>query len=253
MYTDEQFEELEQEERELTDEAIAIMLLLLADTKGNIEKELRNFYQKYGKDGVVTYAEARKWISEQDHRRRLTALQLYLSGEFLSALSYIETHFKSFLINVIGKETTFFGVKIDVDSVLSRAWGIDDLHWLERLEADVNLWIATISKDIKQALHKGATLQEVLNRLDERFESIDYVMKKLGLTESTAVGSLSRQEIFKELGITKYQFYTKPDERRCETCGALHGLIFPISAFEVGVTASPIHPHCRCWEVPIWE
>lgn len=253
MYTDEQFEKLEQEERELTDEAIALMLLLLANTKGNIEKELRNFYQKYGKDGVVTYAEARKWISEQDHRRRLTALQLYLSGEFLSTLSDIETHFKSFLINVIGKETTFFGVKIDVDGVLSRKWGLDDLYWLERLEADVDLWTATISKDIKQALHKGATLQEVLNRLDDRFESIDYVMKKLGLTESTAVGSLSRQEIFKELGIAQYQFYTKPDERRCETCGALHGLIFPISAFEVGVTASPIHPHCRCWEVPIWE
>ena len=253
MYTDEQFENLEQEERELTDEAIAIMVLIMANIKGNIEKELRDFYQQYGKDGVVTYAEARKWISQQDHRRRLTALTLYLSGEFISALADIETHFRSFLINVIGKESTFFGIEVNVDDILSRKWGLDDLSWLDRLEADVDLWKATIAKDIKQALHKGATLQEVLDQLDDRFKSIEYVLKKLGLTESTAVGSLSRQEIFKELGIEKYQFFTKPDERRCETCGAMHGLVFPISAFEVGVTASPMHPHCRCWEVPVWD
>ena len=79
------------------------------------------------------------------------------------------------------------------------------------------------------------------------------ILNKLALTESTAVGSIARREIFKELGIKKYQFFTKPDERRCETCGAMHGLIFPISAYEIGVTASPLHPHCRCWEVPITD
>jgi SPP1 gp7 family putative phage head morphogenesis protein len=130
---------------------------------------------------------------------------------------------------------------------------VDDLYWLERLEADVNLWKVTIAKDIKQALHKGAHLDDVLKQLEKRFGSIDKVLKKLGISESTAVGSLSRQAIFEELGVTKYQFFTKPDERRCEECGALHGTIFPISAFEVGVTASPIHPRCRCWEVPILE
>ena len=72
MYTDEQFEQLEQEELEITEEEIALMLLLLSATKSTVEKELRDFYSKYGKDGVVTYQEARKWISSADHRRRLT-------------------------------------------------------------------------------------------------------------------------------------------------------------------------------------
>ena len=86
MYSEEQFTKLEQEERELTDEAIVIMLLILMQVKGDLEAELRNFYSKYGKDGVETYSEARKWISQQDHTRRLTALTLYLSGAFLAAL-----------------------------------------------------------------------------------------------------------------------------------------------------------------------
>lgn len=251
MFTEEEFERLEQEERELTDEAIAIMVLILANIKGDLERELRDFYSKYGKDGVVTYAEARKWVSEQDHRRRLTALTLFVSGAFVTALADIEVHFRKFLTEVVGKESTFFGVKIDVEKLLTRKWGVDDLYWLERLEADVNLWKANIAKDLKQAMLKGSTLDELLTKVDKRFSNINYVLETLGLSESTAVGSLSRHEIFKELGISKYQFFTKPDERRCETCGAMHGLIFPISAYEVGVTASPLHPRCRCWEVPI--
>lgn len=249
MYSEQQYIDLEQEEYEITDEALIAMLLLLASLKGDLEKELRNFYQKYGKDGVVTYAEARKWVSEQDHQRRLTVLLLIINGGFGSVLSGLETHFRKFLTDVIGKESTFFGVKVDVNKLLSRPWGLDDLCWLDRLEADVNLWKATIAKDIKQAMHRGARLDDVLAQLDKRFNSIDKVLKKLGLSESTAVGSLSRQEIFKELGVTKYQFYTKADERTCEECGALHGKVFPISAFEPGVTASPIHCCCRCFEV----
>lgn len=251
MYTDEQFEQLEQEEREITEEAILIMLLILNGVKGDIEKELRAFYQKYGQDGVVTYSEARKWISDKNHQRRLTYLTLFVGAVFVGALDGIEKHFRKFLTGVIAKESTFFGIKIDVEKLLSRKWGIDDLYWLQRLENDVELWKVYINADIKRAMLQKKSIDEVIKQLDNRFSYINSVLKKLGITESTAVGSLARQDIFKSLGISKYQFYTKPDERRCETCGAMHGLVFPMSAYEVGVTASPIHPHCRCWEVPI--
>lgn len=253
MYTDEQFEQLEQEERELTDEAIAIMLLLLANTKRNLEKELRNFYQQYGKDGVVTYSEARKWVSGQDHQRRLTALLLYLSGEFASTLNNLKIEFEKMLKAVIGKETAFFDVEIDWELVLKTKWGEDAATWLKRLEDDVDLWNVRIASDWKKSLLQRKQLNEVLEMLNDRFTSIEAIMTKLGLTESTAIGSIARQKIFQGLGVTKYQFYTKPDERRCETCGAMHGLVFPMSAYEVGVTASPLHPHCRCWEIPIME
>jgi len=253
VYTDEQFEQLEQEERELTDEAILAMLLILATTKGNLEKELRSFYQKYGKDGVVTYAEARKWVSEQDHQRRLTALNIYLSGQLASALIDMKAEIEKMLKLVIGKETGFFDVEIDIDEVLKIAWGEDDSTWLKRLTDDVDLWTIRISNDWKQAFLRHKTLNEVLKLLDKRFTSIEAVVKKLGLTESTAIGSLARKKIFRELGVNKYRFYTKADERTCEICGSMHGLIFPMSAYEVGVTASPLHPHCRCWEVPIMD
>ena len=252
MHTEEEFTQLEQEERQLTDEAIAIILLILATVKGNLKKELRNFYSKYGKDGVVTYAEARKWISEQEHSRRLTALLIYLSGEFEGASSDIKITFEAMLKSVINKEVEFFDVEIDnCDKLIETKWGNDDSNWLSRIDEDIALWIVCIANDLKRAMLQHKPLDSVLKQLDKRFKSIESIVTTLGLSESTAVGSLARRKIFGELGITKYQFYTKPDERRCETCGAMHGLVFPISAYEVGVTASPIHPRCRCWEVPI--
>ena len=251
MYTEEELDQLEQEEHSLTEEAIASIILLLGDTHASLEKELRSFYQKYGKDGVITYSDVRKWVSESDHRRRLSVLLLVVSDEFNSALSKIHPQFKAFLKRVISKESGFFDVEVDEEDVLTETWGADEATWSERLENDVALWIAYIGTDLKRSFLKRDHIDKVLERLDKRFNSIYSIIKSLGYTESTAIGSLARKAIFKQLGITKYQFFTRPDERRCETCGTMHGLIFPITAYEVGVTASPLHPHCRCWEVPI--
>lgn len=250
MFTDEEFERLEREERELTDEAIALMLLILANAKDSLEKELRDFYSKYGKDGVVTYAEARKWASESDHRRRLTVLLLFINENFNALLSDLTPEFKAMLEEVIGKEAEFFNEEVE-DDVTETPWGVDEKTWLDRLTDDAALWTAYIATDVKQALLKRKHINDVIKQLDKRFVSMGHIIEKLGLTESTAIGSLGRRSIFKKLGVSKYRFYTRADERTCETCGAMHGLIFPISAFEVGVTASPLHPRCRCWEVPI--
>lgn len=253
MHTEAEYIKLEETEREITDEAILAMIALLASVKSNLEYELRNFYSKYGKDGIITYAEARKWISDNDHRRRLTVLLMYVSEKFDEVRNELTPEFKGMLEDVIGKEIKFFDVDAsDIsDKPLNESWGADEKTWRERLEDDVAIWCAYILFDIKQAFHKRQDIEALLSKLDKRFKSMNYLLTTLGLSESTAIGSMARRMIFRQLGITKYQFYTKADERRCEVCGAMHGLIFPISAYEVGVTASPLHPRCRCWEVPI--
>ncbi len=253
MYTDEQFDELEQEEHSLTEEALIILLLLLSNTKANLEKELRTFYQKYGKDGVITYQDARKWVSTKDHRKRLSVLLLSISDELDMLHLKLNPKFSTFLDEVVNKEIDFFDVDLDVEDILTTRWGVDDSFWSIRLAEDVDLWKAYIGSDLKRSMLRRDSIDNVLELLHKRFMSFEKALKRLGLTESTAVGSLARKQIFKELGIKKYRFYAREDERTCEHCGSLHGLTFPITAYEVGVTASPIHAHCRCWEVPITE
>ncbi len=253
MWTDEQFDELEQEEHSLTEEAIIALLLLLNITRANLEKELRSFYQKYGKDGVITYQEARKWVSVEDHRKRLSVLLLFINDELDMLHIKLNPKFSTFLDKVVNKEIDFFDVDLDVEDILATHWGIDDSLWSMRLADDVDLWKAYLGTDLKRSMLRRDSIDEVIEQLNKRFMSFERILKRLGLTESTAVGSLARKEIFKELGIKKYRFYAREDERTCEHCGSLHGLTFPMTAYEVGATASPIHSHCRCWEVPITE
>lgn len=253
MYTDEQLEQLEQEEHSLAEEAIVALLLSLSLTHSELEKELRDFYSKYGKDGVVTYQEARKWVSQDDSRKRMVVLLLLIRNNFENLLGELEEPFRNALTGVLSKEKTFFNIDLDEKDLLFKEWGVDELCWLDRLEEDVELWLYNVSKDIKQSFLKHDSIDDVLDALNKRFTSMEHIIKRLVFTETTAMGSLARKQIFKELGITKYRFYAREDERTCEHCGALHGLTFPMTAYEVGVTASPIHAHCRCWEVPITD
>jgi SPP1 gp7 family putative phage head morphogenesis protein len=253
MYTDEQFEQLEQEERTLTEEAIVLMIALLTSTKNNLEKGLRSLYQRYGKDGVITYTDMRKWVNGKDYRKRLTVLLLFLADEFDELFTNLTPKFESFLSEVVKKESNFFDVDLDADDILTTPWGVDEAEWAARLWDDVELWNAHVANDLKQSFIRHDNVEDVIEQLDKRFMSMERIIKRLAITESTAIGSIARRQIFKELGIKKYRFYAREDERTCEQCGSLHGLTFPMTAYEVGVTASPIHAHCRCWEVPIVE
>lgn len=253
MYTDEQFENLEQEERTLTEEAIIVMIALLTSTKNELEKEIRSLYQQYGKDGVITYTEMRKWVNGKDHRKRLTVLLLFLADRFNELRNNLTPKFDNFLSEVVKKELNFFDVKLDVTDILTTPWGVDGDTWLARLMDDVELWNIYIANDLKRSFMRHDNVEDVIERLNKRFLSMENVIQKLAITESTAVGSITRREIFKELGVSKYRYYAREDERTCEVCGSLHGLVFPVSSYEIGVNASPMHPWCRCWEVPILE
>lgn len=248
IYDEQALEDLEESEHALTEEALLAMFALLLATHKELENELRLFYQRYGTDGVVTYAQACKWTSDKDHRRRITNLYMLVNTKFDSLFSSTKDKFEDMILKVMEKEFSFFGVELDDVDV---RWGVDNLTWLHRLENDVRKWNAVVLKDIKQAILKRRNIDQVLTQLDKRFVSMEKVLRGLGITETTAVGSITRNGIFKELGISKYRYYAREDERTCDECGALHGLVFPMSAFEVGVTASPLHTHCRCWEVPI--
>jgi len=256
MYTDEQFDQLEQDEYSTTEEALALSLLSLGLSHDEIEKVIRTFYQKYGKDGVVTYQNVRKWVNDKDHRKRLTVLFSTIGDTFDAAFVKLRNEFRTHLREVVSMELDFFDMldgEIDIDEILDLAWGVDDLNWEQRLLAYQDRWASVICNDLKTSFLKRKSIIEVLKDLDKRYISMEKILWRLYVTESTAIGSLARKQIFKKLNIKKYRFFAREDERTCEHCGSLHGLIFPMTAYEVGVTASPIHAHCRCWEVPIMD
>ena len=97
IYDETQLENLENEEHELTLVAILALLAWLNSTKNNLEQELRRFYQKYGKDGIVTYSEFRKWVSANNHQRRSTWLMLFIGNLFSNLFSSMKPEFETMI------------------------------------------------------------------------------------------------------------------------------------------------------------
>ena len=182
MWTDEEFEQLEEEEHSLTLEEILLMLLLLEFLKSDIQKELRDFYSRYGTDGVVSYQNARKHVSNKDHRSRMSVLLLFISSRFSNLLSDLEPHFNTLLSDVLSKENAFFVVDLDTDNLLFREWGVDKANWLDRLRDDVELWDYYISTDIKRGMLKRESIDDILKQLDKRFMSIGRILQRLVVT-----------------------------------------------------------------------
>lgn len=252
-YSEEAFIKLEEDENQSALSSLAIIYATLGRNKLDVLRELQDFYARYGKDGVITYKEARKWISEKDHRKRISLIKSLVDANFEGLEKTAKTQFEELLNDIVSKEEEFFDTKTDKQEVIEKSWGNDDLNWKDRLHADALLWSLLVYQDITKAFLLRRTFKDLEKQIELRYGTIENALKMLAITETTAIGSLARQNILKKLGIKQYRFYARDDERTCQYCGELHGKTFPMTAYEVGVTASPIHPRCRCWEVPVEE
>ena len=243
MYTEEELKKLAEEEDDLTEEAIAAILVTLGITESELKKEIRNFYATYGTDGVITYQEARKWVSNRNHTRRLFALNEILNALFGDAFDEFEKTFTNHLRQIVMKEANFFGISLDIDEILNTPWGDDALTGLQRLLGYKDKWTSIIGNDLKSAFLKRDDLVDVLLQMSKRGESIDTILTRLLRTESSAVSSIAHKKIYEKQGVKKYMFLHM-DGCDCEKCNDMHGRVFLLSEYEVGITANPLHPNC---------
>lgn len=252
MYSEEEIQRLAEEEDSLTEEELIFLLAALRTTLRDLENEVRIFYQKYGTDGVVTYAEVRKWVDSNTHVRRLVLLNQTISELFEAGFTGFEKSFTTHLQEIIRTEMDFFGVKLDIDEILNTPWGVDNSTWLKRLLAHKNKWTQVINNDLKVSILKQDSILDVLSQMAKRGESMETILKRLWRTESNAISSIARKKIYETLGIKSYEFI-HVDGCTCEQCSSLHGRRFPVSEYEVGVTANPLHPNCKDVTKPVIE
>ena len=75
--------------------------------------------------------------------------------------------------------------------------------------------------------------------------------KRLVVTESSFISAKSRLDGYKETGVETYMISAAWEKRTCDFCADMDRRTFPLSAYEIGVTANPFHPNCRCSTVPV--
>ena len=252
MYTEEEIRALGIEEDELTDEEVLLLLAALHTTLSALEKELRAFYSAYGKDGVVTLSDVKKWVSSKNHVKRIVFLNQAISDIFDAGFKDFVNTFENHLMDIISMEANRFGVVLDIDDILNTGWGMDGQTWLQRLGMYRDRWTTTLANDLKVSILRQDSIVDVLLNMGKRGESMEKILKRRWRTESNAISSIARQKSYEQLGIKKYRFI-HDDKCVCEKCTAMDGQIFPVSEYVVGVTANPLHENCRDYTLPVKE
>lgn len=251
MWTIEELEELEELQHELSEEEFALIVAILSTCKKDVRNEILSFYEKYGKDGIVTYLQSNKRVGNGNNRKRIVVLYSTIDSIFESYFLDIQNEFDSLFRSIVQTEIDYFNCEINIDDVLDMKWGSDNLNWSTRLHNRQIKCSIDSKRKLKLAFLRGDDISDVIKELYDGFVKYERALYTLETTEANAIQTEARYRIFKKLGYRKYRYHTIPDELRCDTCGEMHNKVFPMSVKEIGVTAPPMHPNCRCFITPV--
>lgn len=130
---------------------------------------------------------------------------------------------------------------------LLKSWAADGVPLYDRFNANK----AKLSSAIKASLVKGfrneMTVDEVIAEVSKTMNIGLVGAKRLVITENTHFSSYSTYLVLKQAGYTHYQYVSRMTANTCEDCMSLHLSVFPLEAYEEGITAPSLHPSCVCY------
>ena len=255
----EELEKLDDEENEI---ALAIIALLISDSNvigRTLKNEIGSWFRKYAEDGKYTFQQARRVLTKRELRefnvrygtkfKRLTrqnALRYTIQKSTAKLREKYQIRLTELADKVVEKEQTTFDAELDDTNLTDNKWGEDKQSPAQRVDNKVNKLTVSLQTEVERVMYTSGKADKAEEEVDRLFLVLASAMTLLLTTERVAMSSFARANIFKMLGYDYYKFVALRDERMCETCGALDGTIFPISAFMPGVTAPCLHPRCRC-------
>ena len=147
--------------------------------------------------------------------------------------------------------------KIDenkIEKVLSRPWSPDGKNFSQRIwGSDRSNLIHQLNTRFTQGIIRGEAREKIIKDMKKALNSSAQATKRLVLTESAFVASASRKDCFEQLGVEKYQFLATLDLKTSVICQDMDGKVFERKDYQIGVTAPPMHPHCRSTTVPYFD
>ena len=122
-----------------------------------------------------------------------------------------------------------------------------------------NLWINrtklknAMVQELTQMIIQGKGVKETSKALSKRLDADYKNCVRLIHTEHSYFMGEATAKADEELEVEMYQYSSALDKRTCSDCGKWDGEIIKLSERVVGYNASPLHPYCRCTELPYIE
>lgn len=137
-----------------------------------------------------------------------------------------------------------------IDVLVKHPWAQDGKCFSDRIWSNKEKLVNNLQTELTQCIIRGESPSKAIERLAKKMDVSKAQAGNLIMTESAAIASAAQEQCFKELDLEKFEFDATLDGKTCDICRGMDEQLFTMSQFEVGVTAPPIHPRCRCCVLP---
>lgn len=238
----------------------------LKEFRWNVEE-----YTKYAEENEISGAWAKQLenASARVHISRLEALKIEtqqevekLYGNCTDAIDHhIRDTYTSDFYHTAFEVQKGIGVgtsmnRLDpetVEKIVSKPWAVDGKNFSDRLWENKTKLINNVHNSLSRMCITGETPDRAITEISKQMGVSKAQAGRVVMTESAAFANKARQDCMKELDVEQFEVVETLDSHTCETCGGMDGKHFPMSQYEIGVTAPPFHPNCRGCTCPYFD
>lgn len=151
-------------------------------------------------------------------------------------------------MKILGNNTT---AKLDpkfISKIVNQKW--DSRNYSDRIWKNRKGLARQVMKNVTNGIIQGHDFKKMSKRLAKDMNVGFYQARRLIETETTGALENAKGTVFREMGITKYQFIATIDDRTSEICRSLNGRIFEEKDRQIGVNCPFCHPFSRSVTVP---
>lgn len=230
-----------------------------------------NQYIQYGEENAIngTWVKQLENASARYHISRLEALKLQtqqsIEAMFGNQLDSIDSTMRN--IYTSGYYHTAFeiqkgvGVGWDfatlddktISKVINKPWAVDGKNFSERIWGNRQKLVNELNTELTRNIMLGQDPQKAIDAISRKMNSSKKNAGKLVMTEEAFFSSAAQKDCFAELDVEQFEIVATLDALTSEICQEMDGKHFPMSQWEVGVTAPPFHPWCRSTTVPYFD
>jgi SPP1 gp7 family putative phage head morphogenesis protein len=138
-----------------------------------------------------------------------------------------------------------------LDTLISKPWASDGLTFSDRIWRDRDQLVNILNTEFKQSLIRGEAPDKIIKIVADKMGTSRSNAGRLIMTESAYISSVSQERSFREMDVDMYEYVATLDQDTSEQCRSADKWDpLPMSAYEIGVTAPPLHQWCRSTTVP---
>lgn len=140
-----------------------------------------------------------------------------------------------------------------INLALTTPWAQDGKNFSDRIWQNKDKLVRELHTELAQCIIRGENPDKAARRLADSMGVKVKQARTLIYTESAAISMAAQKDCFEELGVEEYEIVETLDSITCNFCQDMDGKHFPLSDYQVGITAPPFHPNCRGCTCPYFN